>query len=195
MMVGQQVNGIVIGLVIDLEDPENLGRIRVKYPYLGDAPSDWARLVTPMAGKDRGMFFRPEVDDEVLVAFELGDVRRPYILGSLWSTTDTPPPDDGQAKKNNWRFIKSRNGHIVKLDDTQGKEKIEIIGSDGQRQIVFDIAAQKIQVTCDTGDIEVSAAAGKVKVDALTVEIKASGNMTLEATGTMTIKGATVNIN
>lgn len=194
-MGGQQVNGIVIGLVIDLDDPESLGRIRVKYPYLGDAPSDWARLVTPMAGKDRGMFFRPEVDDEVLVAFELGDVRRPYILGSLWSTTDTPPPDDGEPKKNNWRFIKSRNGHIVKLDDTQGKEKIEIIGSDGQRQIVFDIAGQKIQVTCDTGDIEVSASAGKVKVDALTVEIKASGNMTLEATGTMTIKGATVNIN
>jgi len=129
------------------------------------------------------------------VAFELGDVRRPYILGSLWSTTDTPPPDDGQAKQNNWRFIKSRSGHIVKLDDTSGKEKIEIIGSDGKRQIVFDIANQKIQVTCDSGDVEVSAAAGSVKVDATTVEIKASGNMTLQASGSMTIKGATVAIN
>jgi len=194
-MGGQQVNGIVIGLVTDLADPDRLGRVRVKFPYLGDQVSDWARLVTPMAGADRGMFFRPEVDDEVLVAFELGDVRRPYILGSLWSATDTPPPDDGQAEQNNWRFIKSRNGHIVKLDDTQGQEKIEIIGSDGQRQIVFDIAGQKIQVTCDTGDIEVSASAGTVKVDAMTVEIKASANMTLQATGTMTIKGATVNIN
>ena len=194
-MGGQQVNGIVIGIVTDLNDPERLGRVRVKYPYLEDQVSDWARLVTQMAGADRGMFFRPEVEDEVLVAFELGDVRRPYILGSLWSATDTPPKDDGQPVENNWRFIKSRNGHLVKLDDTQGKEKIEIIGSDGQRQIVFDIAAQKIQVTCDTGDVEVSAAAGKVKVDALTVEVKASGNMTLEATGTMTIKGATVNIN
>jgi uncharacterized protein involved in type VI secretion and phage assembly len=194
-MSGQQVNGIVIGLVADLADPENLARVRVTYPYLGDEKSDWARLVTQMAGKNRGMFFRPEVGDEVLVAFELGDVRRPYILGSLWSSTDTPPPDDGNAKQNNLRFIKSRNGHQVILDDTKGKEKIEIVGSDGQRKIVFDIAKQKIQVTCDSGDIEVSAAAGKVKVDALTVEVKASGNMTLEATGTMTIKGATVNIN
>ena len=194
-MGANQVNGIIIGLVKDLEDPENLGRIRVTYPYLGDQQSDWARLVTPMAGKDRGMFFRPEVGDEVLVAFELGDVRRPYILGSLWSTEDTPPKDDGDAKKNNWRFIKSRNGHIVKLDDTQGSEKIEIIGSDGAQKIVFDIAGKKIQVTGDSGDIEVSAPSGKVKVEATTVEIKASGNMNLEASGTMTIKGATVNIN
>lgn len=141
------------------------------------------------------MFFRPEVDDEVLVGFELGDVRRPYILGSLWSSEDTPPPDDGQASDNNWRFIKSRNGHIVKLDDTDGQEKIEIIGSDGERQIVFDIAGRKIQITCDSGDIEVSAPSGSVKVDATTVEIKASGDMTLEATGTMTISGSTVNIN
>ncbi len=193
--MGQQVNGIIIGLVTDLKDPENIGRVRVTYPYLGDETSDWARLVTQMAGKDRGMFLRPEVGDEVLVAFELGDVRRPYILGSLWSTTDTPPADDGQAAQNNWRFITSRSGHMVKLDDTAGKEKIEIIGSDGQRQIVFDIAKQKIQVTCDSGDVEVSATAGSVKVDALTVEIKASGNMTLQATGSMTIKGATVAIN
>src|SRR6185369_121580 len=192
-MSSQQVNGIIIGLVTDLADPENLARVRVSYPYLGDETSDWARLVTPMAGKNRGVFFRPEVGDEVLVAFELGDVRRPYILGSLWSTTDTPPPDDGQAAQNNWRFIKSRNGHIIKLDDTNGQEKIEITGSDGQRKIVFDIAGKKIQVTCDSGDVEVSATAGTVKVEATTVEIKASGNMNLEATGSMTIKGATVN--
>jgi len=194
-MGGDQVNGIVIGLVKDLEDPENLGRVRVTFPYLGEQTSDWARLVTLMAGKDRGMFFRPEVDDEVLVGFELGDVRRPYILGSLWSSQDTPPKDDGDAKKNNWRFIKSRAGHIVKLDDTDGSEKIEIIASDGKRKIVFDVANTKIQVTCDTGDIEVSAPSGTVKVDATTVEIKASGDMKLEAGGTMTISGATVNIN
>lgn len=194
-MGADRANGIIIGIVSDLEDPEALGRIRVTFQTLGEQLSDWARLVTPMAGKERGLFLRPEVGDEVLVAFELGDPTRPYVLGSLWNTVDPPPPDDGQAGQNNWRFIKSRSGHIVKLDDTQGAEKIEIIGSDGQRQIVFDIAGRKIQIVCDTGDVEVSAAGGTVKVEALTVEVKASGNMTLEATGTMTIKGATVNIN
>jgi len=194
-MGGQQVNGIIIGLVTDLDDPEKLGRVKVKFPTLADQESDWARLVSPMAGKDRGQFFRPEVGDEVLVAFELGDVRRPYVLGSLWSQTDTPPPDDGQAAKNNWRFIKSRSGHVVKLDDTQGKEKIEIIASDGKRKVVLDSANQKIQVTCDSGDVEVKAGSGTVKVDAATVEIKSSGDMTLQASGKMTIKGTTVNIN
>lgn len=193
-MSGQQVNGIVIGLVTDLADPENIGRVRVSYPTLGDQSSDWARLVSPMAGNGRGTFFRPEVGDEVLVAFELGDVRRPHILGSLWSTTDTPPPDDGQATQNNWRFIRSRSGHIVKLDDTSGAEKIEITASDGQSKIVFDIAGKKIQIACDSGDIEVSAK-GTMKVDAETIKLKASADMTLEATGTMTIKGATVKIN
>jgi uncharacterized protein involved in type VI secretion and phage assembly len=195
-MSGQQVNGIVIGIVIDLDDPERLGRVRVNYPYLGDEPSDWARVVTPMAGKNRGIFFRPEVADEVLVAFELGDVHRPYILGSLWSKIDTPPTEaGGSPNQNNARLIKSRSGHLVMLDDTKGKEKIEIVGSGGECKIVFDIVAQKIQITCESGDIEISAPASKVKVDATDIEVNATGNMTLEAKGTMTIKGGTVNIN
>jgi uncharacterized protein involved in type VI secretion and phage assembly len=169
--------------------------VRVQFPTLDDQESNWARLVTPMAGKERGLFLRPEVGDEVLCAFELGDPRRPYILGSLWSKVDPPPPDDGDAGQNNWRFIRSRSGHIVRLDDTAGAEKIEIIGKDEQRRVVIDVAGQKIQIVCDSGDVEVSAPAGTVKVDGLTVEVKAAGNMSLEATGALTIKGATVSIN
>ena len=188
-------NGIVIGIVTDLRDPENLGRVQVQFPHLSNQPSDWARLVAPMAGKDRGTFFRPEKGDEVLVAFEHGEPRRPFILGALWSSVDTPPPDDGNAEKNNWRFIKSRSGHIIRFDDTQGGEKIEIIDKDNSRKIVVDSSGSKIQVICDKGDIEVTAQSGTVSVNAKTVEIKASANMNLEANGTMTIKGATVNIN
>jgi uncharacterized protein involved in type VI secretion and phage assembly len=194
-MQGQRENGIVIGIVTDLKDPDRLGRVKVKYPHLNDEQSYWARLVTLMAGPDRGAFFRPEVDDEVLLAFEHGDPRQPYVLGALWSKADTPPADDGQQTQNNWRFIKSRSGHIIKLDDTQGAEKIEFIDKDGSRKVIIDSAGRKIQVICDDGDIEVSASAGSVKVEAVTVEVKATGNMTLEATGTLTIKGATVNIN
>jgi uncharacterized protein involved in type VI secretion and phage assembly len=188
-------NGMVIGTVVDLDDPERIGRIKVQYPHLNDEQSDWARLVTPMAGNDRGCFFRPEKGDEVLVAFEHGEPRRPHIVGSLWSTVDKPPADDGQATENNWRFIKSRSGHVIKLDDTQGKEKIELIDKDQQRRVVIDSANRKIQVICDQGDVEVTAKSGSVTIDAMTVEVKASANMTLQATGTMTIKGATVNIN
>ncbi len=194
-MASARENGIVTGIVIDLEDPQNLGRIQVSFPHLSDQPSDWARLVAPMAGKDRGVFFRPEIGDEVLVAFEHGDPRRPYILGSVWSTEDTPPPDDGNAKQNNWRFMKSRSGHIIRLNDTSGGEKIEIIDKDSARRIVIDSSGSKIQVSCDQGDIEVTANSGTVTVQAMTVKITASSDMTLQAGGSITIQGATVNIN
>jgi uncharacterized protein involved in type VI secretion and phage assembly len=194
-MSNNRANGIVIGVVSNLDDPDRLGRVQVTFPHLGDQESDWAKLVSLMAGPERGTFFRPEVGDEVLVALEHGDYRRPHILGALWNQEDTPPADDGEPTKNNWRFIKSRSGHIIKFDDTAGGEKIEIIDKDGSRQVVLDSVNKKIQVICDDGDVEVLAGSGSVKVEATTVEVKASGNMTLEASGTMTIKGATVNIN
>ena len=194
-MAGERQEGIVIGIVTSLDDPEKIGRVMVKYPHLKDEKSDWARLVTGMAGPDRGLFLRPEMDDEVVVAFEHGDARRPYILGSVWSTKDKPPADDGNETQNNWRFIKSRSGHIIKLDDTQGSEKIEILDKDGSRKIIVDSASSKIQIVCDQGDIEITANAGSVKVEAVSVSVKAQADMTLEATGNMTIKGAMVNIN
>jgi uncharacterized protein involved in type VI secretion and phage assembly len=163
-MQGQPDKSVIMAAeVADLDDPEKLGRVRVRYPHLDNQLSDWARLVTLMAGPDRGVFFRPQQGDEVLVALEHNDPRRPYILGSMWSKVDTPPRDDGQPTQNNWRFFKSRSGHIIKLDDTQGKEKIEIIDKDGARKVVIDSAAQKIQVICDSGDVEVKAGAGSVK--------------------------------
>jgi len=190
-----ETNGIVIGVVSTLEDEANLGRIRVSYPHLGGVESDWARLSSPMAGAQRGVFFRPEVGDEVLVAFEHGDPRRPYILGSLWSQEDKPPPDDGDQKANNWRFIRSRSGHIVLLDDTPGKEKIELIDKDGKRRVTIDSASSKITVLCDTGDVEIKAPSGKITIEAQEISIKATTTLNLEGSATANLKGGTVNIN
>ena len=189
-----QSNGVVTGIVSSLEDPEGLGRVQVTYPHLDNRTSNWARIASPMSGKDRGFFLLPEVDDEVLLVFELGDPRRPYVLGGLWGSTDKPPAADGKPKENNWRFIRSRSGHIIKLDDTNGKEKIEIIANDKKRKIVIDTKADKIEIVCDGGDVEVTAG-GSLKIEAGSVEVKSSGAMKLEATGAMTIKGQTVNIN
>ncbi len=187
--------GLINAEVVSLDDKEKLGRIQVKYSIFESCRSDWARLVTPMGGPERGLFFCPEIGDEVLVAFVQGDIRCPYIIGSVWSTVDKPPPNDGKTKDNNWRFIKSRSGHIFKLDDTKGKEKIEIIDKDGKHKVVIDTANDNIQVTCDSGNVEIKAKSGKVTIDAQTVEIKASADMTLSAGTSMKIKGTTVDIN
>lgn len=194
-MQTQQQNGIVIGEVKSLDDPEDIGRVRVSFPHLGDEESYWARLATLMGGVGRGSRFVPEVGDEVLVGFEQGDPRRPYVLGSLWSKVDTPPAHDGDKIKNNWRYIKSRSGHVIRFDDTQGAEKIEFIDKDEKHKIVIDTSGDKIEIICDSGDVSITAESGKVQVKASEVTVESSGDMTLKAAGSMTIKGATVDIN
>jgi uncharacterized protein involved in type VI secretion and phage assembly len=193
--MGRPSENLMLGSVADLDDPEQLGRIRVRFPSLGDQLSAWARLSTPMAGGGRGTFFRPEVGDEVVVAFELGDPTRPFVLGSLWSSADKPPPDDGRATQNNHRLIQSRSGHILRFDDTAGKERLEFIASDGQRRVVLDSAKQEVVVECDSGNVVVKAAQGTVTVEAMKVEIKAQAGISIQAGGTLELKGATVNIN
>jgi uncharacterized protein involved in type VI secretion and phage assembly len=191
----QRANGIVIGVVIDLDDPDALGRVRVRFPHLDDASSTWARLAAPMAGKGRGLFLRPEKDDEVLVAFEHGDPRRPYVLGALWSKPDAPPSDDGKPVDNNWRFLRSRSGHLLKFDDTSGAERIEIVGKGGKQQIVIDASGDRISIECTSGDVAITAQSGKVSIDAAQVDIHAQGTLRLACDGSMTIQGQTVAIN
>ncbi|MBZ5553744.1 MAG: phage baseplate assembly protein V [Acidobacteriia bacterium] len=197
-----RVYGVAIAIVLDNKDPQGMGRVKVRLPGLLDDDSGlWARIATLMAGKDRGTFFLPETDDEVLVAFEHGDVSRPYILGALWNGKDTPP-DTNADGKNNLRFIKSRSGHLIRLDDSDGKEKIEIIDKSGNNSITIDTANKTITIT-SAQDITLDASQGKIKLSAQNIElsstadtkIQAQGQMTLSASATTTIKGSTVNIN
>jgi phage baseplate assembly protein V len=190
----QQENAILVGIVADLDDPKRLGRVRVRYPNHDEELSNWARLSSPMAGNKRGFRFPPEVGDEVLVAHEQGDKRRPYVLGGLWSEADEPPADDGDPKANHWRFIVSRSGHLVKLDDTPGAERIEISDQSGRLHVVLDSAGPSVTLTADAGDVRVKAA-GTVSVEGAQVQIKASGALSIEAGGALTVKGATVSIN
>ena len=108
-----KINGVVIGTVKSLDDPQQLGRIEVYFPWLSDTnKSHWARVATLMAGSGRGSWFMPEKDDEVLVAFEQGDTRFPYIVGFLWNGQDKPPRTDPHK-----RLIRSVNGHEIEIYD------------------------------------------------------------------------------
>jgi uncharacterized protein involved in type VI secretion and phage assembly len=197
-----RVYGAVVGVVTNNKDPDGMGRVKVKFPWLSaEDESHWARVVSPMAGKERGIYFLPEVDDEVLVAFEHGDMRFPYVIGALWNGKDAPPAknDDG---KNNVRLIKSRSGHVIRLTDEDGKEKIEIVDKSEKNSILIDTANNAITITSEK-DITLSATKGTIKLDAKNIEVKSSADskvesgagMDLKASGTMNVKGATVNIN
>jgi uncharacterized protein involved in type VI secretion and phage assembly len=197
-----KIYGGVIGTVTNNQDPDNLGRVKVKFPWLSDEDeSNWARIVSPMAGKEKGIFFLPEVGDEVFVVFQYGDINMPYVIGSLWNGVDVPPETNSDGK-NNIRIIKSRSGHIIRLDDTEGEEKIEIVDKTEKNMITIDAKDNKISLTTDK-DIEIAAPNGKVTVTAKDLEMKssaattieASAGMDLKASGTMNVKGAMVNIN
>jgi uncharacterized protein involved in type VI secretion and phage assembly len=194
--------GVVIGIVTNNQDPEKLARVKVKFPWLSNADeSYWARIAAPMAGKDRGTFFLPEVDDEVLVVFEHGNLQFPYILGALWNGKDTPP-DTNEDGNNNVRIIKSRSGHVIKLNDEAGKETIEIIDKTQNNSLVIDTAKNTITLTTDK-DIILSASQGTIKLDAQKIEIKSSADtkiesgagMDIKANATMNVKGAIINLN
>jgi uncharacterized protein involved in type VI secretion and phage assembly len=198
----QTINGVVIAIVTDNKDPEELGRIKIKFPWMGDnAGEAIARFATLMSGKDRGTVFLPEVDDEVLVAFAQGNINYPYIIGALWNGKDKPPENNSDGK-NNIKMIKTRSGHTIKIDDTDGKEKIEIIDKSNENKICLDSSNKKISIESG-GDIEFTASKGKVTINAKEIEIKssssakivASAGMDLKSSATLNIKGAMVNIN
>jgi len=166
--------GCAVGIVTDNKDPDGLGRVKVRFPWLSaDEESAWARIATLFAGKERGAFFLPEVDDEVLVAFEHGDPRAPYVLGGLWNGKDVPP-DTNANGKNDKRLLTSRSGLRILLDDTSGAEKVEIADKNGELTVTIDVAGKKVTLSSG-GDVEISAPQGKVAISGQSIALEASG--------------------
>jgi uncharacterized protein involved in type VI secretion and phage assembly len=173
--------GVAPAIVIDVQDPDQQGRVKLTLPWSPDAGGQryeaWARIATLFAGNDRGSWFIPDVDDEVLVAFEHGDPRRPYVLGGLWNGRDAPPAsmDDNNSKK----VIRSRNGVKLTLDDQDGQESFKVETPGGQKVTLKDGPGAVIvedsngnSVKLETAGVTVTASA-KVTVNASTVNVSA----------------------
>jgi phage protein D len=174
------MRGLAVAIVTNNDDPDGLGRVKLKYPWLAaDQESHWARVVSVGAGKERGIMFIPEIDDEVLVGFELGDIQHPYVLGGLWNGVDKPAEDQKKAvsgSKVQKRVIKTRVGHVIELDDTDGGGGITIKDKSGNT-IQLDTGSNALKV--------------KVQGDAT---IESQGNLTLKAQGSVEIKGMGVKV-
>jgi uncharacterized protein involved in type VI secretion and phage assembly len=200
--------GVVIGIVTSNNDPEKLGRVKVKFPWRGgEDESFWARIVSLMAGNERGIVFYPEVGDEVLVAFEQGDINHPYILGALWNGKDKPPETNSDGK-NNIRIIRSRSGHeiIFNDDNTTMKEKIEVHTKKGHKVVLDDSAgAEKIEVVDKSGNNKITIdsmqnsinieSTMQLKIKSQMIEIESGGMLTIKASGVLTLQGSLIKIN
>src|SRR5918912_1529932 len=151
-----------------------------------EVESDWARVVTPMAGDKRGLYFLPEVDDEVLVAFEHGSPAAPYVLGALWNGQDKPPASNSDGK-NDVRLIKSRAGHLIRLTDTKDQEKIEIVDKSGSNSIVISTPGNTITVTAEA-DVTICSSKGRLKLSGKGIEITSQAEVKIEATQDMDLK-------
>jgi len=194
---GRALPGVVVGQVSDARDPQNLGRVKLTFPWLSDDyVSDWARTVQLGAGKDRGYFVLPEVGDEVLVAFEQGDIRRPYVVGGLYNGKDTPkqgPIDavDSGSGAINRRSAISRRGHRIDLLDQEGqKDGVSITTGDSKLSFVLDAAGTAVTVHSD-GTVKIEAKNGIV-VDAGTGSLELKGkDISLKADTGVTVEGGT----
>jgi uncharacterized protein involved in type VI secretion and phage assembly len=199
-----RIYGVAVAQVIDNVDSQRLGRVQLSLPWLPDY-EPWARVAVLSAGSSRGTWFIPQVGDEVLVAFEQGDVRQPYVVGSLWNGTDTPPadsPTDAVMR----RLVKTPVGHEIELDDAE--QTITITSSTGQK---VTITPDKIELSAGdgtsvatletTGTITLKAAlkielqAPDITLSATNLDLSGDAAVDLKAGATCSVQGSLVRIN
>jgi uncharacterized protein involved in type VI secretion and phage assembly len=190
----QLVRGVVVGIVTNVNDPQHIGRVKVKYPWFDEKlESDWVRIAAPGGGPQRGFMALPEVNDEMLVAFEHGDMNRPYIVGGLWNPKDKPPAAavNGEGKVT-LRTIRTRAGHTIEFleDGAAGKGAIEIKTATGMFVKLSDndklirVKSAKHSITLDDQGI------GAVTVTSGgTLELTGSGSKLLFRQGAMELTG------
>ncbi|MGO4541611.1 phage baseplate assembly protein V [Paenibacillus sp. 2TAB19] len=195
-MPSEQLSGVLNAIVSDNKDPEKLGRVKVRFPLReGQLQTDWIRIASLMGGNDMGTLFVPEVNDEVLVAFLMGRLDQPVVIGTLWSKKAPPPAG---KEKNDVRKIKTRSGHEITFDDNSTDGSITIKTSKGH-SIEMDDKGKKVSITMQNTQqsIVLDSTANKVTVksgDTAKLEMTSQGDVTMTGAKSLTLKGAQVKV-
>lgn len=187
---GPAMRGLSVAIVTDNADPDDLGRVKLRFPTLDEAyESDWARVAQLGAGPDSGAVFLPDVNDEVLVGFESGDIRRPYVVGGLYNGVDKPRLgdgliDNGHVKR---RGLISRAGHRIVFLDDDAKSGVALLSGDDSLRIALRQSDSSLTIASD-GSISITAG-GKVTLEAGSdLTVKAGGSLTLEGQAGVKVK-------
>jgi uncharacterized protein involved in type VI secretion and phage assembly len=208
---------VLNAIVVDNVDPLGQGRVKVSFPHLsGDPESTWLRMCTPVGGDKFGFYALPEVGEEVLIAFLRGSPEDGIVLGSLWSSSNMPPeeaatppaPDEATVggasistdtytagsttiDRNDRRLWRSRSGHLLMFDDTEGAESVQLWDKTRSLAIVLDSASNRIVVSNGAGDLHLRAR-GKVVLEAgQEVLVQAGTDFKEESTGVTELKAGT----
>jgi phage protein D/phage baseplate assembly protein gpV len=194
--------GVMPAIVTNVMDDKQMARVKVKYPYLSeDVESGWVRVAMLGGGPETGFIFLPEINDEVLVAFENGDFNRPYVIGGLINGVDKVPAElTVEGDRIQSRVLQTRLGHKIILDDGgAGDEMIKIVDSTGEHFFQMNVTQKKLTIST-TGemvieaekDISITSKTGNVSIDAKqkSVNIKATQNVSAEATQNVSIKAS-----
>jgi uncharacterized protein involved in type VI secretion and phage assembly len=205
-----RIYGVVTGIVEDIKDPLHLGRVKVIFPWLAEQKEDtvhiedkedrahsyWARMATLMAGPKRGTFIIPEVEDEVLVAFEHGQLDRPVVIGMLWNKEDAPPEQMDADGKNDIRSLHTRSGHRLVFNDSDDKPSILLVDKTGKNRVFIDSTENKMEIEVQGdmtitvgGELTITAKTGIQIGSSADVNVKAQSNINLEAASAFGAKG------
>ena len=193
----------LVGIVTDNKDPKSWGRVKVKFPTLTEEhASQWARVVAIGAANGRGFDCLPEINDEVLVGFEHGDIHRPYVLGGVWNGKDLPPErvdDSIMGGKVRLRTVKTRTGHTLQfVEEDKGSSKAGVrLETTGGHKIYLNDSEDCIEIETTGGHKIVLDDRGKsISVNSTgNLSLKAQGNIEIKANGTITVNGAMISLN
>jgi Rhs element Vgr protein len=208
------ITNVQTAVVVDNNDPDQLGRVKVKFPWLETDETPWVRFLTPHAGAERGWYTLPEIDDEVLVGYEQGSPDLPIALGALYNKGNLPPGEVINDKNDVKAFI-TKSGNKIVFTDEDGKEKIEIVAKDGKNLITMqtggpttiesegainikgggDLKIEAAKITLESqGDVNIKAN-GNAKLEAMAnVDVKATAQLQLQGT-TTAVKGTPIQLN
>jgi len=212
--------GLVTAIVVENNDPQKLNRLKIQYHWQDDGATAWTRMMTPYAGKDRGIMFLPEIGDEVVVAFENGDPERPIVIGSVWNGKDTAPRDpyrtNDDIDNNEIKRIITKTGNTIEIVDTQGKEAIEIytpkkdcwiqlnndkkaISLHAEKDILIEAPNGEVRISCKNLVTDVSQDAFATIQGKSTTQVQGdhtlnvNGGLRQESAQTVTVKGSVIN--